>query len=549
MVEPREPSESAHSLASFVPDRRDHALLWRALAGASIGLLLILAAAPLLVLVGELVRASGHGRGADLARAAVQTLVATETVSTLLAALAAAALATAIGFCLACYFVDPARGRAAAGLRFVLGGALLIPLAQPAVFLGGVISDLTGCGPAPSSQLGPALSRWAGLVVTWAFCFAPLAALACAYALRSLPRAEWVAARAMLGMRTALRVLLWPRLRGTTLWVGAAIAAMAFNDLVTPPHFGVETLSSRIAFDFQTSLDREASGAAALPPWLALVAILLLLARPARTTTNLGRGRAPVFELGRSWLVRGVVTAYFLLAVLLPIGLAWRRVARAGARATDVFTRHAPEIENALVFGFAAALIGACVGLLATLHTASVQSPNAWFRRLLFVALALPLCAPGLVMALTAVGMGAALPASMAPLAWWLVFSIRCAAFGGLALLLAGRSRATRAAAVLGVGFGRRVRIALRGEGLLLVAIAAFSAAACAWRDVDLWGAGALPDSETLTVRAAQSMHFGFRAPVCEAMLLQAGLAFVWGCGLLFSLSRLMAAGSMEEHA
>lgn len=536
-----------HSRASYVPDRRDHALLRRILPSASIALLLVLAATPFLALAWELLRASAQGRGAELARAALQALGTATTLSTVLAALASAALATGIGFCLACFFVDPARGRAAGCLRFALGGAFLIPLAQPPVFLGGVISDLTGCGPAPSSQLGPALLRWAGLIATWALCFAPLAALACAFALRSLPRAEWVTARSMLGTRTALRMLLWPRLRGTTLWVGAAIAALAFNDLVTPPHFGVETLSSRIAFDFQTSLDRGASAAAALPPWLTLVAILLLLARPARTLTSLGRARAPAFELGRSWLVRSTVILYLMLAVLLPMALAWQRVARAGVRSTDVFTRHARELENTVMFGFAAALIGACVGLLATLQMAS-DAPKAWIRRLLFIALALPLCAPGLVMALTAVGMGAALPVSLAPCAWWLVLLIRCAAFGGLALLLVGRSRATRAAAVLGVGFGRRVWIALRGEGLLLVAIAALSAAACAWRDVDLWGAGAMPDSETLTVRAAQSMHFGFRAPVCELMLLQAGLAFVWGCGLLFILSRVIATSSMEDH-
>ncbi len=532
---------------SRMPGRGDPVLARRLLVGASAGLLLLLAAAPLLALVWELISAIAQGRGVELVRAARQALVATVTLSTLLAALTAAVLAIGIGFCLACFFVDPARGRTAGFLRLALGGALLIPLAQPTVFLAGAISDLTGCGPAPSSQLGPALLRWAGLVITWALCFAPLAALACAFALRSLPRAEWVTARSMLGTRTALRVLLWPRLRGTTLWVGAAIGALAFNDLVTPPHFGVETLSSRIAFDFQTSLDREASAAAALPPWLALIAIFLVLARPARTTISLGR--APSIGLGRSWPVRGVVGLYLSLAVLLPTGLAWQRVASAGARSAGIFTRHAREIENTLVLGVTAALVGACVGLLAAVRTADLHSPKAWSRRLLFVALAMPLCAPGLVLALTAVGMGAALPASAAPLAWWLVLCIRCAAFGGLALLLAGRSRSTRAAAALGVGFGRRVWIALRGEGLPLVTIAALSAAACVWRDVDLWGAGALPDSETLTVRAAQSMHFGFRAPACELMLLQGSLAFAWGCGLLFSLSRLMTALAMKDHA
>ena len=471
--------------------------------------LLALGIAPLALALGHAVGALSSERGAELARGLAAALVHADTVKTAAAVVAATLLAQILGLPL---------GVELGARRSRLAAVVLAPLALPPVFVGGVLSDVGGLGPAPSRGAGAELARWSGLTATWALSFAPLAALGARAALARVPAAEWHAARLMAPPSAPFRLVLWPRLRAPFALLAAAVATLAVTDVVTPPHFGVDTVASRAAFEFLTTLDHDAAYLASAPTWLVLVLAVAWLARPL---TLAPPRRALPLHPNRA--TGSAAVGYAGVALALPAS--WALFATGGAgRVLDAAGRLGPELRAtlaalALVTVAAAGAAAMRVALGAARAPAGPTAPRLAER----LAIAAPLCAPGLVVGLVL----ASTP--FHPSLDRMVFAggllLRTLPWALLVAFAAQAPPAARASAALGVPARRRARLALGGGTASLSALAALVAAAALLREVDLFAGFALAGSETLAVRAAQELHYGLRAEAAAPVLVQVALA------------------------
>ncbi len=474
-------------------------------------LLVVLGIAPLAMLVLVVVRALAGGDREVVVRA-VERLGSSVAVSSAIAAAIAGLLSATLGLGAGWFLASRSRPRVAL--------ALLYPaLCVPAVFLGGVLSDVTGLGPAPGPPGGPAWLRHGALIVAWSFAYAPLAGLAGFAALGTIPRAEWNAARLSLGLRARVRILLAPRLSPPFALIAAAVAALAFHDVATPAHFGVETLASLIAFDFQATLDVAGSAAAALPSWMIaslVLARLVLQAPSVRTTTP------PRYE--PRLLAAASYAAVVVIAAMLPA--AWA-VHRAGTRIIAEATRLAPELLHSARLAAIVAVVAALV--VAGAIGARVLAPTARGREdapsLVVRALAvLPFAAPGIVVGLFGVGLDQTLGIGSS-VAWWFAFLARVVPWAWIGWILVHSTSADRAAQAVGTPAPARLLHAWIGPRGTPILIGALAASAAALREIELFAVFSLPGEETLAARAAQGLHYGLGPDVATAMLLQIGAA------------------------
>lgn len=506
----------------------------------------LLAAAPA---VAPLVAVAGHAwaglagpDATDVRAAAVAAFAGGVAAKTLAAAAAAGAAAALLGVLAAPLLAWPPDGRPAARAgRLALLALALAPAALPAVAVGGALSSMTGLGPAPLPGAGREILRWSGLALGWTLAFAPLAALAAAAAWRAVPRSEAKAALALLGAPGLRRHVLLPRLRAPAALIAAGVFVLAAGDVATPPHFGVETVASRLALGFQLSLDTRACALGALPVWLALAALLAVALRPPRAPA--GPAPAPL-PSGRS-----ASAAALLLAAATVLLLGGACVRALEPAETSWWARHVPEILRTLLEAGAAAVAGAALGLvLLGIRAAAPGGAPAGGAAgaALRGALALPLATSGLVFGLGLAGAAAWLPPSADGAVAWSATLLRAAPWAVLAGVLLPSPPVVRAAAALGIPPLRRATLLYRAGGSGVLPVAAASAAAAALREVDLAGALGRPGGETLGVRAAQLLHYGFRPEVAEVLLLQLLLATALAAaGLSFASRGRPRAGSI----
>jgi hypothetical protein len=346
-----------------------------ALARPALVFVCLLALTPLGAAAFDLARAAAGGRASDLLRA-FTAMGHGATVSTILAALAAGAGASAGGYFIAPIFAARPRARAARAARLLLAAAVLAPLALPPVVLGGLISELLRVGPAPLPGAAPTLGRWAALSATWALAFAPLAALIVHAAGLAAPALEMKAARALLAPRGRLRAVILPRVVPPLGLLAAAVAALAASDLVTPPHFGVETLASRVAWDFSTTLDGPRCEAAYLVPWLAMALGFAALAPSAAPR----RGQDGGESVRASWVA---ATAFALLTTVAPAALLIGRHGALEGGFSELLARlgrDARETALAVCAGAAASTATFLILAARRFHEAD-RGPSAWTGR------------------------------------------------------------------------------------------------------------------------------------------------------------------------
>ncbi|MFG0315696.1 MAG: hypothetical protein ACF8XB_00380 [Planctomycetota bacterium JB042] len=467
------------------------------------------------VWLGALAARAAVSRDDGVVAAAFAAWTDPASLATVPAALVAGLLAAALGLGLGA-FLD---GVKTTGGR-VLAGLSMLPLATPPVFLGGVVADLTGLGPAPMGGAA-ALARWGGLVCVQALAFAPVAALATWAALRAIPDAERKAARLLRSRREAWRLSIGPAVRRPLVLTVAAVFALAATDVAVPPHFGVETLASRVAQGFLLSLDAERSAAAAWPLWAALaVAVAVALAGAPRATGAGGRriavvppARGPAF----------LTLAYVAVAVAAPFAHA---LAHAGLDegGLAVFGKFGDELGATLAtvglgLALGAGAAAACVAVGAA--GGGVGTRTAAGRFALRLALAIPFCAPGVWVGVAAVDAAARAGATVTVPVVAAALLLRVLPWAAIGALVVGRSAAVRAARAAGVPAARRASLAARGEASGPMAAAAIAVAAAAAREVDLYAACAVPETETLALRAADALHYGFVADAARPIALQ----------------------------
>ena len=478
----------------------------------------LLAWIPFLVLVVHVVGALFSGRGEELGAALREAYATSATVATIVAVLGAGSLAAVLGLFGAALFEPEASARGVARVvRFVLGAVFLAPLALPPVTLGGVLSEALGLGPAPATGNAGALARWAALAVVWGLAFAPLAALGVRAAMTFVPRRERRAAAVLLGRRRAFVTVVWPSLFRPFLFVTFAIAALAAADLVTPPHFGVDTFASRAAWRYATSLDSAAAAAVLLPMILALAIGL--------RSIGLGRSRSGAGDTGFSLPMSGAA-AIGLVSTLLP---AFLLIARLGAlsdgrRFVDDLAADAPE---ALLLGMGAAFAAVSLALifLAVRFREPLEPRRHPWTDSGFLTLAL---APGLAIGLAFAALAGALPRSFEGPLWLLGILARVTpwALVVFSLVLVHDERSARA---LGLSVAARLRLAVVGPARPAIVAAAAAAVAASWREVDYFAGFGRPGFDTPATRAAQFLHFGLLPHTAGVMLGQILMALLFG--------------------
>jgi hypothetical protein len=146
------------------------------------------------------------------------------------------------------------------------------------------------------------------------------------------------------------------------------------------------------------------------------------------------------------------------------------------------------------------------------------------------------LAAPGLVLGLGAAALAAALPPALEGGVWWLGFLLRAGVWGALGAAMLGDAAIERAAAGLGLSPARRCVIAFGGPARAPLVIAAAAGAAAAMREIDYFAGFGRAGGETLAVRAAQLLHFGFRPQVAGVALALSAWAVALGGAMAAAL-------------
>ena len=85
-----------------------------------------------------------------------------------------------------------------------------------------------------------------------------------------------------------------------------------------------------------------------------------------------------------------------------------------------------------------------------------------------------------------------------------------------------------RSAAAGGVSRSARVGIAVTRYGMPRALIASLICTAAVWLEVEVQAAFSVPEAETLAVRVAQGLHYGFGVDAAVPILLQSLLSIAW---------------------
>ncbi len=444
--------------------------------------------------------------------------LASTVATSLLLAGAATASAMLLGLPLAAFVGGSRRGWVA----WLARALTLAPLAWPPVLLGGVWADLLGVGPAPAPGVMGGFGAHLALVLAWALGLVPLAALGWEFAARGVPHLEADAARALLSPAAAWRTVIGPRARPAVALVALTLLAIAAGDSATPPHFGVETLASQVALEFQTTLDAGRAVLVLAPLSIAAIVVTAFFAGRARAASE----RATLAP--RRGIVPSIaVVIYLVFACFIPAGHLLG-CATGGDGFLPGLRRLLPDVVNTLATMLGGGLVGAATTLVATrLQLATPRAPRAIRFAAMLLGMATALC-PGLLL-----GLALTRPLASAPLpdanGWWLGIGLRAAGFSACLTLLTGLPASVRGAQALGLRPWTTARRYLGGEGRPLLLGASLASAAAALREADLWVGAGFAGGETLSVRAAQLLHFGLRAGAAQAMLAVMAAGLVLG--------------------
>ena len=404
-------------------------------------------------------------------------------------------------------------------LRHLGLATVLAPLALPTVAIGGCWSSILNLGPAPLADPGSRICAWAGLALAFGIAFSPLAALGIALSWRHIPRPERIAAQHFLRRGRRLLPLLWSRLSGPLLFLFLALFGLAAHDALTPAHFGVETLASRLLAEQQSRLAVASVASDLLLVWASIAAVaVLLLTRLRHRAEDL----APPDPSAPSWSVAATALSA-TLAFVVP--MIW------SARRDPAIAQHLPELFESLRIALIALVSAAVLGAAAA----------SWPGRAR--PLALPLLvlwmAPPLAIALALQVLVAATPPPVEDPLFALGILWRCLPWALLTLLILPRSQAERSASALGVRWISRARELARERAGLGALLAALAASAAALREATLYAVAAPPGRESLAARATHLLHFGFGPELAGVLLIQGLLAFVWALCVLLPFSRM----------
>lgn len=458
------------------------------------------------------------------ARIFVESFASVAFRATSITALSAAALSTAIGAVLSPLIAG--RGRTALGetARIMLVAAIFAPIFLPHAAIGGVIAHMTSIGPAPTPGLVSPILRWSGLGLTWIVATLPWSMLFSAWADRSTGDAEKKSTAILLAPRARLPIVLRRRRRAIATLLLCLFAAM-FADLATPPHFGVETIGSRAAWEFQTTLDPFASLAILLPFWLMTAFLIALVPRANDVGTK-----------GSSWERRPPILRGIIAAVVVFVG----PCIGAAYTARPIFSLDGAvdRLRDPAAETTATAVIGALFAASAALVSSAAELARTGKRtrtsdRLGVFSIALLVFCPGLLSGFLWASTAGFCRAVDRDVFFWAGVFQSTAVWGAVAAWALPLDDADRAGAALGLSPWRRFCASLSGSSGSRAVVAAFLGGAAAMRDIDHAAGFVRPGGETLAVRLAQGLHFGFRPETAEIAAALQMVAYLLGAFFL----------------
>ena len=455
--------------------------------------------------------------------------------ASLLAAALSAAGACALGVVLGRFLAGDRRGGGV--MQFLLKVAILVPLALHPVFLGGVIASLCNAGPAPATGTAGTSLRWLLMTLSGSLSLAPMAGMVAFLVLRAIPTAEWNSACCMLTRFQAWRRVIWPRLRQPMLLCLVALTTWSAHDMISPTHFGLETLATRIGLEFQRSLDSALAAAAMLPLWLGLAGVVLIMARPL--VRNGGR-RPRMQALPASRPATLAAAGYAAVAVVLPGVVLGGRVE--GFQLQQWLSKYQAEILNTVQLGLLVASMGAAVhvaGVICRIRRDSILATGSPIGNALqLLALSLALCTPGLALGLMVSSTAGAWPGVQDSPLSIAALMLRALPAAVILVMLTPVASAERAVAAVHVSDRRRVRHVLSGPAGRGILVTALVASALLFREVEIQAAFPVPETETLGVRALQGLHYGLSNEAALPALLQGLVAVIWSLLLVRTLQR-----------
>jgi ABC-type Fe3+ transport system permease subunit len=450
--------------------------------------------------------APDHGISAA-ARIFLESLESAALWATTITALSAAAISTAIGAMLAPVCTGRGRRALAETARLFLLAAILSPIFLPQAAIGGVIAHMTSIGPAPTPGLVSPILRWSALCLTWVVATLPWSVLFSAWADRSTGDAEKKSTAILLAPRARLLIVLLRKRRAIATLLLVLFSAM-FADLATPPHFGVETIGSKASWEFQTTLDPFASLTILLPFWLMSALLIALMPESGNDRTA-----------GSSWVGRPPILRAIVTAVVVFVG----PLLGAAHTAGEIFspTGVVDRLRDPAAESLATAMIGAVFAATAALISSADELARIGKRtravdRWGTFSIALLVFCPGLLSGFLWASTAGFFPAIDRDLFFWVAVFQTTAVWGAVAAWALPLDDADRAGAALGLSPWRRFAASLSGSSGNRAVVAAFLGGAAAMRDIDLSSGFVRPGGETLAVRLAQGLHFGFRPETAE---------------------------------